>query len=405
MAPLSFRTRLAWLALGAAITAGCGGGGGSGPTTAEPVAPPAPAASPATSPAPSPAPAPAPSPAPAPAPTTSPASAFLYQDVTPSGNSVRIGLTTDGHTITAYQRSVLTWQVRGTGARPYGDPVFSRLANGRWQMTANTPPGDARGSMALLIHEGACPVVDEAAVRALSRSSAAGCEPAGNLAMAKTSQAVEHGGSRYLFHMADGKVMLMRLTDATRGVSDLSSICVRRTAATTLADLAWGESTTVLDGAATGLLLSDAAAARRADGTWALFVKGIASNSGCSGGRLCELCSRSIWRTTSSDLIRWSPLEKVVDQASVPDASLAGDGRVWLYWQDFGPTCKAQNLALAARAPIRGGPELDLASAQPVRIPDEPFEANTQLHYPTNGNPVLLPDAAARSTLEACLRP
>lgn len=401
MAPLPACTRLAWFALGAALAAGCGGGGGAGTPSAEPATPPAPVAAPAPSPAPDPAPAPSPSAAPAGA----PGSAFLYQDVTPTGNSVRIGFTSDGHAVTAYQRSVLAWQVRGTGARPYGDPVFSRLASGRWQMTANTAPTDPRGSMALLIHEGACPAVDDAAVRALNRSSAAGCEPAGSLAMAKTSQAVEHGGSRYLFHMADGKVMLMRLTDGARGVGDLSAICVRRTAATTLADLAWGESTTVLDGAASGLLLSDTAAARRNDGTWVLFVKGIASNSGCAGGSLCELCSRSIWRTTSSDLIRWSPLEKVADQASVPDASLAADGRVWLYWQDFGPTCRAQNLALAARAPIRGGPESDLASAQPVRIPDEPFEADAQLHYPTNGNPVLLPAAAARSALEACLRP
>lgn len=40
-----------------------------------------------------------------------------------------------------------------------------------------------------------------------------------------------------------------------------------------------------------------------------------------------------------------------------------------------------------------------------VTFAGEAFETNTQLHYPTNANPVRLPDTAAKSSLEACLRP
>ena len=72
---------------------------------------------------------------------------------------------------------------------------------------------------------------------------------------------------------------------------------------------------------APGLLLSDTAIARRRDGTWVLFVKGIASSVGCSGGGLCELCARAIYRTTSRDLMTWSALEKMAEPASVPDAA------------------------------------------------------------------------------------
>ena len=33
----------------------------------------------------------------------------------------------------------------------------------------------------------------------------------------------------------------------------------------------------------------------------------------------------------------------------------------------------------------------------------EAFETNTSLHYPTNANPIALPDAAAKSALDACM--
>ena len=92
---------------------------------------------------------------------------------------------------------------------------------------------------------------------------------------------------------------------------------------------------------------------------------------------------------------------------SVPEAAASGDGTVWLYWQNFAPTCAAQDLNLAVRAPITGAAETStgaLGTPANISIPAEAFETNTQLHYPTNGNPIHLPDAAAKSALDACLR-
>lgn len=339
-------------------------------------------------------------------PATVAGNAFFYQDVAPTGNAVRAGHTTDGRNITSYLTSVLTWQVIVPNGPIYGDPVISRLSNGRWVMTAGTVDGDTRGANALMIQESSCPTVSQASVKVLNRSTGATCEPGGGTSMAKTSQVFEANGSRYLFGMMNSKIMLVRLTDATRSIADLTSICVRRTRAATLADLGWGEATVVVDGTqAPGLLLSDTGIARRRDGTWVLFVKGIASGLGCAGGNLCELCARAIYRTTSSDLINWTPVEKMVEPASVPDAGNAADGTVWLYWQDFAPACAAQNLQLAARAPIRmaaEGANSALGTSAPITIPAETFETNTNLHYPTNGNPVLLPDAAAKAAFDAC---
>ncbi len=337
---------------------------------------------------------------------TTAGNAFFYQDVAPTGNAVRAGFTTDGRLINSYLTSVLTWQVIVPNGPIYGDPVISRLSSGRWLMTAGTVDSDPRGANALMIQESACPTVSQAAVRVLNRSTAASCEPSGGLSMAKTSQAFAVNGSQYIFGMANAKIMLIRLTDATHSIADLSSICVRRTPATNLAALGWGEATVVIDNTqAPGLLLSDSGIARRRDGTWVLFVKGIASNVGCSGGNLCELCARAIYRTTSQDLMTWTTLEKMVEPASVPDAGTSSDGTVWLYWQDFAPACAAQNLQLAARAPIRAAAETAsgaLGASMPITIPAETFETNTQLHYPTNGNPVLLPDAAAKIAYDAC---
>src|SRR6185369_2854451 len=129
--------------------------------------------------------------------------------------------------------------------------------------------------------------------------------------------------------------------------------------------------------------VSDVAIARRRDATWVLFVKGIALPAGCQAGQLCELCARSIYRTTSADLITWSPLEKMVEQASVPDAGVDADGDVRLYWQNFAPACAAQNLQLSARAPITGAAEQAngaLSTTVNVTFPAEAFEANAQLH-------------------------
>jgi hypothetical protein len=336
-----------------------------------------------------------------------PSSAFFFQDVTPSGNSVRVGFTTDGRVIESTGVNVLSWQVSGN-PRPYGDPVFSRLSNGRWAMTATTAPLDPRGGLALQYHEASCPQVVESAVRVLPNAPSTACEAAPATAMAKTSQVFDAGGSNYLFTMVGAKIYLVRLSDATRGASDLTSICIRKARATTLAELQWGEASMVVDATqAPGVLLSDSAVARRSNGTWVLFLKGFPSGLACPGGSLCELCARAIYRTTSNDLVTWSALEKLVEPASIPDASNAADGTVWLYWQDFGPACAAQNLALAQRAPIMGVPELAngaLGTIVTVTLAGEAAQTNPQLHYPTNANPVRLPDAGARASLEACLR-
>lgn len=337
----------------------------------------------------------------------SPGSAFFYQDVTPSGNAVRVGFTSDQRVIDPYGVSVLTWQVLGGQTRIYGDPVFSRLSSGRWAMTAWSGPDDPRGGLALMYHESECPQVTDSAVRVIGASAAESCEPLSALVMAKTSQVFEVDGSNYVLAMNGARVMLVRLNDASGSPIQLASICVRRSRAASLAQLQAGEATVVIDDTlAPGLLLSDAGIARRRDGTWVLFIKGISSSVGCSGGGLCELCARSVYRSTSRDLLTWSALEKIVERASVPEAFTAPDGSVWLYWQSFAAACEAQDLSLAQRAPILGAPETaggPFGAPVTVSFKGEPFETDTRLHYPTNANPVLLPSALAKASLESCL--
>lgn len=363
------------------MSVGCGGSGASGGATA------------AT--------------APTPGPTTSTGSrtAFLYQTVAPDSNAVRVGSTTDGRSVDTYGTNVLEWQARGA-AISYGDPVFSRLPSGRWAMTAWSGPNDPRGSAALLYHEADCPRVDPSAVRVIRPASGSGCQAVPGLVMAKTSQVFEAEGGLYVFTMAGAQVLLVKLADATRGGTALETVCVRATPPSSLAGLGWGEAAVVLGASAAGsLLLSDTAIARRADGTWVLFVKGIDRGVGCSGGGLCELCNRGIYRATSRDLLAWSALERVVDQASVPEAANFPDGSVRLYWQDFGPTCRASDLRVAERAPILGtteGADGRLGTGVETTFPGEPFQTDTRLHFPTNGNPVRLPDAAAARAFDAC---
>jgi hypothetical protein len=361
------------------VLAGCGGGGGEGGSTNLE----------------------------APAATANTASAFFYQDVNAGSNSVRAGTTTDGRVIDTYGVNVVTWQVLGGQTRVYGDPVYSRLSNGRWVMTAGTGDNDPRGRNALLYHEASCPKVDDAAVRVISGSTDAACETA-PLIMAKTSQIFEADGTRYLLTSSNAKIYLARLSDSTRASNDVTTICLRRTRAATLSALLFAEATLVIDSAqAPGLLLSDSAIARRRDGTWVMFVKGIAANNGCTSNTTCELCARGIYRTTSTDLLTWTTLERVVSQASVPDAGVAADGTVWLYWQNFAATCAAQDINLAARSPISGAAESSSGSlGTPINVSflREPFETNAALHYPTNGTPVHLPDVAAKSALDACFR-
>jgi hypothetical protein len=80
---------------------------------------------------------------------------------------------------------------------------------------------------------------------------------------------------------------------------------------------------------------------------------------------------------------------------------------VWLYWQNFAATCAAQDINVAARAPISGAAESSTgALGTPINVSflRESFETNTALHYPTNGTPVHLPDTAAKAALDACFR-
>ena len=103
--------------------------------------------------------------------------AFFFQDVAPlpNGNAVRAGTTTDGRVIDSTGVNLLTWQPLDRGSQGYGDPVFSRLPNGRWLMMAGTPPDDPRGNSVMVVHEGSCPRVAESAVTVLRPSTAAGC--------------------------------------------------------------------------------------------------------------------------------------------------------------------------------------------------------------------------------------
>jgi hypothetical protein len=154
------------------------------------------------------------------------------------------------------------------------------------------------------------------------------------------------------------------------------------------------------------LLLSDTAIARRTDGTWVLFVKGIARSAACPQGSLCELCSRSIYRTLSRDLVHWAELENVVRQASVPDATTYPDGRVWLYYQNFARACATNDKRLADRAPITGAFELEdgtLSYGFDVKVSNETFETDTRAHYATNGNPIALRDDETYEALNACM--
>ena len=121
--------------------------------------------------------------------------AFLFQDVAPSGNAVRVGYTTNTFTVQTTGVNVLTWQALGQ-ARAYGDPTFSRLSNGRWAMTATTSPQDPRGGQALQYHEAQCPTVEASAVRVIPASTAATCEATGATAMAKTSQVLDRKSTR-----------------------------------------------------------------------------------------------------------------------------------------------------------------------------------------------------------------
>jgi hypothetical protein len=250
--------------------------------------------------------------------------------------------------------------------------------------------------------------VEDAAVTVIAPSDEVGCQHANALTIGKSSQIFSAEGGDYIFHSINGGVYLAHMSDAERSATALRSMCVLEQPATQLADLDYGESMQVIDGRAAGLLLSDTAIARRSDGTWVLFVKGIRSSNTCSpAGSLCELCSRAIYRATSSDLVTWSALEQVVEQASVPEAVSTADGEVWLYWQDFSQACAEQDQMLAAVAPISGaseeGENFSLSETVTVRFADEAFQSDASLHFATNANPVALMSEEDRAALSACV--
>lgn len=337
--------------------------------------------------------------------------AFLYQTVglfeNGAGvNTVELGQSADGVEVDSLEQSAVEWTIGKNNTDAYGDPVFSRLSNGNWAMTAWTSRDDSRGPGRLLYYEASCPTVEDDEVIAIAPSTKQGCQPSTSLTGGKTSQIFEASGGNYVFHMIFGEIYLAHLSDEDHSAMELESLCVLDTPVSSLDELEYGESTRIISQDTVDLLMSDTAMGRRADGTWVLFVKGIPSDNGCEPNTVCELCSRSVYRTTSTDLIHWTDLEEVVQQASVPEATTV-DGTVWLYWQDFSDVCTAQDTKLGAIAPISAAYELAgtfaLSDKQTVSFPDEEFETNKQMHYATNANPVALPDSAAVAAFAACI--
>ncbi len=339
--------------------------------------------------------------------------AFFYQFVGKPAedgsaqNAIRMGTSTDGFTVKSVDADALVFNLGRSFTESYGDPVFSRLASGSWAMTGWTGADDTRGPGSLLYHESVCPAVRDADVKVIKASSADGCRQTSGITLGKTSQVFDVAGSNYLIHSIEGDVHLSKLSDASHTTKDMESLCVLPTAVNTLADLQLGESTPIINDEDTdSLFMSDTAIAQRKDDTWVLFIKAISSSNTCTAQGLCELCGRSIYRTTSTDLLTWSPLEKVVSQASVPEATTMPDGSVWLYWQDFSQACAAESEPIAAIAPISAAYEMPdthtLSEPVMLRFTDEAFETDAEIHYATNANPILLPNDEARTAYEAC---
>ncbi len=335
---------------------------------------------------------------------------FFYQTVGPmisgSGtNTVQIGSTSDGQTIHTNQVTALDFTVGASADSAYGDPVFSYLSNGNWSVSAWSGPTDPRGPGKMLYYEGPCPVVNDNQVIALGAANTAGCYAMGTFQIGKTSQVFSINNKNYILHSNNLGVNITYLSDATHSAMSLTQICVKNPAPASLSLLNYGESMPIYH--SDSLFLSDCAIAKRADGTYVLFLKGISSTNPPSSGSLAELEQRGIYRLTTTDFINFSPIEKVVSSASVPEATQTSDGKVWLYWQDFTDAVAANNLNLAARAPISGAFEQNgtntLSTPVQVTFSDEAFETNTSLHYATNGNPICLPDASALTDFENCI--
>ena len=338
--------------------------------------------------------------------------AFFYQTVGPfvSGvgyNTVEIGTTYDGINITTNNVSALDFYIGSGFDTTIGDPVFSYLpTSGNWTFTGWAAQDDYRGSGRILYHESPCPLVIDSDIIDLGADTAVGCQVLSSIQIGKTSQVFEENGRTYVVHsIPQIGVHIACLSDGINLAMNLTALCVKPTAYASLASLNYGETMPIFD--VDSLRLSDVAIAKRVDGTWVLFMKGASDTSTCIGGSLCELAARGIYRTTSTDFLSWTALEKVVSKASVPEASTAADGKVWLYWQDFTNAVAANNLVLASIAPISGAYETPstyvLSTPIQTYFNGEPFQTNSSLHYATNGNPIHLPNPAAISDLQSCI--
>jgi hypothetical protein len=335
--------------------------------------------------------------------------AFFYQYVGAMANGVgtnevRAGWSNDAVDVSGAEYAVLDWQ-QGGGAVAYGDPVISLLEDGTWALTSWSGQEHPSGAGRMLYGESLCPTMDDSKVIAIGPSAAEGCKDVKSIDGAKTSEVFSVGGSSYVFHMIGGEMYLAHLSDETHSALDLETMCVLEERVTSIEDIGYGDSALVI--ADDALLLSDSGIAQRKDGTWVLFVKGIAKGVSCMATSLCELCARNIYRATSTDLVTWTPLEEVVTQASVPEAYTDVDGTVRVYWQDFSDTCAAQDLKLGAIAPVstayESGALHDLSAPEHVVFKDENFESNKKIHYATNANPVALRTGAVREVFAACI--
>lgn len=275
-------------------------------------------------------------------------------------------------------------------------------------MTAWRMSGDKNGSRSLVLYQGSCPFVQDAATVALGASKAKGCAAVQGPLDGKTSQVFDVNGEGYTLVSVHNEIHLVHITSPGKSAADLDGICVGEKPVSAVSSLAFGSSAPIIRTADNGgLLLSDTAIGRRADGTWVLFAKGFPQNQSCQKDSMCELCARGIYRTTSTDLIHWSDFEQVVKQGSVPEAVTTGDGTVWLYWQDFTETCASGNVQNGATSPVSGAYELPgtYALSEPIEVE---FSGGSQLndglnHPPTNGNPIYLPDARAVAALDKCV--
>ncbi len=346
---------------------------------------------------------------------------FFYQTVGLQ-NQVRVGWTHDGTTVTSSGSDyALSWGVIGKNVT-WADPVMSYLKNGTYATTAGTFDQDPRGAAMFMYHETTCPrsgpAPEAAAVKVItpkSHASDALCKQTDNVVGGKGSRIFDIDGSNYMFISNQGTMYLLRMTNGSSTGSP-DAMCFLETAVTKVSSLRVGDATPVVPigtvGAVAsgtdGLVFGDAGIMRRTDGTWVLIMKGfpktLADGHQCHD--LCELCNRGIYRATSKDLLTWSAIDRIAFRASVPEAAVDPTGRPWVYYQDFGAACDAQNLQLAGRAHISAISELDLSGTMStpthVVFTGQSFEKDEQEHYPTNGNPVMLSGPDAFSQLQSC---